>query len=151
MRIHHILVALLLAFAVNQVGAGTLVEFKFDDPQQTEDFRTLASELRCLVCQNESLAGSNAELAQDLRKEIYEMMQAGKTKEEIIEFMVVRYGDFILYRPPLKPSTYPLWFGPFLLLAIGQLEIAAAVGTVDAYDVSPVTRACTTRVVSHRR
>ena len=119
MRTQHILTALLLIFAVSQAGAGTLVEFKFDDPQQTEDFRTLATELRCLVCQNESLAGSNAELAQDLRKEIYEMMQAGKTKEEIIEFMVARYGDFVLYRPPLKPSTYPLWFGPFLLLAIG--------------------------------
>lgn len=117
MKAHPIVFALLLA--ASQAGAGTLAEFTFDDPQQTEDFRALTAELRCLVCQNESLAGSNAELAQDLRKEIYEMMQAGKSKEEIIEFMVARYGDFVLYRPPLKPSTYPLWFGPGLLLALG--------------------------------
>ena len=119
MRIQAVVLALLLAFGLGQASAGTLAEFTFDDPAQTEDFRILTSELRCLVCQNESLAGSNADLAQDLRKEIYEMMQAGKTKEEIIEFMVARYGDFVLYSPPLKPSTYPLWFGPLLLLAIG--------------------------------
>lgn len=119
MRIQPIVLALLLSFGLGQASAGTLAEFTFDDPAQTEDFRALTSELRCLVCQNESLAGSNADLAQDLRKEIYEMMQAGKTKEEIIEFMVARYGDFVLYSPPLKPSTYPLWFGPLLLLAIG--------------------------------
>jgi len=119
MRPHPALFALLLTILASQGSAGTLAEFTFDDPQRTEDFRALTSELRCLVCQNESLAGSNAELAQDLRKEIYEMMQAGKSKEEIIEFMVARYGDFVLYRPPLKPSTYPLWFGPFLLLALG--------------------------------
>ena len=119
MRIQPVVLALLLSFGLGQASAGTLAEFTFDDPAQTEDFRILTSELRCLVCQNESLAGSNADLAQDLRKEIYEMMQAGKTKEEIIEFMVARYGDFVLYSPPLKPSTYPLWFGPLLLLAIG--------------------------------
>lgn len=124
MKIQPILLSLLLV--VSQTGAGTLAEFTFDDPQKTEDFRALTSELRCLVCQNESLAGSNAELAQDLRKEIYEMMQAGKTKEQIIEFMVARYGDFVLYRPPLKPSTYPLWFGPFLLLALGGFVLFRA-------------------------
>jgi len=121
MRIPPFLIALLLGLALTQAGAGTLAEFTFDDPQQTEDFRALTSELRCLVCQNESLAGSNAELAQDLRQEIYEMMQAGKSKQDIIDFMVARYGDFVLYRPPLKPSTYPLWFGPVVLLAIGGL------------------------------
>jgi cytochrome c-type biogenesis protein CcmH len=120
MRTPSILIAPLLALALTTLAwAGTLAEFSFDDPQKTEDFRALTSELRCLVCQNESLAGSNADLAQDLRKEIYEMMQAGKSKEDIIDFMVARYGDFVLYRPPLKPSTYPLWFGPLLLLLIG--------------------------------
>ncbi|MBA1331245.1 cytochrome C biogenesis protein, partial [Candidatus Endoriftia persephone str. Guaymas] len=78
----------------------------------------------CLVCQNESIAGSNAELAQDLRQEIYEMMQQGQSKEQILSFMVARYGDFVLYDPPVKPSTYPLWFGPLILLLIGAVLLA---------------------------
>ena len=76
----------------------------------------ISSELRCLVCQNESLAGSRAELANDLRREIRSQIKAGKTNSEIMEFMVNRYGDFVRYRPPLKVSTLLLWFGPALLL-----------------------------------
>ena len=76
----------------------------------------ISSELRCLVCQNESLAGSRAELANDLRREIRKQIEAGKTNSEIMEFMVSRYGDFVRYRPPLKSSTLLLWFGPALLL-----------------------------------
>ena len=76
----------------------------------------ISSELRCLVCQNESLAGSRAELANDLRREIRNQIKAGKTNSEIMEFMVNRYGDFVRYRPPLKGSTLLLWFGPALLL-----------------------------------
>ena len=76
----------------------------------------ISSELRCLVCQNESLAGSRAELANDLRREIRNQIKAGKTNSEIMEFMVSRYGDFVRYRPPLKVSTLLLWFGPALLL-----------------------------------
>ena len=76
----------------------------------------ISSELRCLVCQNESLAGSRAELANDLRREIRSQIKAGKTNSEIMEFMVSRYGDFVRYRPPLKVSTLLLWFGPALLL-----------------------------------
>ena len=76
----------------------------------------ISSELRCLVCQNESLAGSRAELANDLRREIRKQIEAGKTNSEIMEFMVSRYGDFVRYRPPLKGSTLLLWFGPALLL-----------------------------------
>ena len=76
----------------------------------------ISSELRCLVCQNESLAGSRAELANDLRREIRSQIKAGKTNSEIMEFMVNRYGDFVRYRPPLKGSTLLLWFGPALLL-----------------------------------
>lgn len=79
----------------------------------------ISDEMRCLVCQNESLSGSRAELAQDLRREIRTMIKAGKTDHEIKDFMVNRYGDFVLYRPPMKATTYLLWFGPFLLLAIG--------------------------------
>ena len=77
------------------------------------------SSVRCLVCQNETLADSRAELAVDLRREIREQMKAGRSDEQITAFLTERYGDFVLYRPPLKPSTYPLWFGPFVLLAGG--------------------------------
>ena len=101
----------------------TLEEFQFSDPVQTAAFRRLSEELRCLVCQNESLASSQADLAQDLRKEVYRLLQSGKTREEVIAFLVERYGDFVLYDPPLKPSTYPLWFGPFILAGIGALVL----------------------------
>jgi cytochrome c-type biogenesis protein CcmH len=78
---------------------------------------TISDELRCLVCQNESLSGSHAELAQDLRREIRTLIKQGKSDADIMDFMVSRYGDFVRYRPPLKATTYLLWFGPFLLLA----------------------------------
>jgi len=78
----------------------------------------IAEELRCLVCQNESLAGSRADLAQDLRREVRKLITEGKTDAEVKEFMVSRYGDFILYRPPVKPTTWLLWGGPFLLLLV---------------------------------
>lgn len=108
------------------VASGTLAEFQFDDPARKVEFRSIIEEMRCLVCQNESLAGSNADLAHDLRVEIYEMFLAGKTKEEIIAFMVERYGDFVLYRPPFKPSTYPLWIGPVLLLIVAVFFLSRA-------------------------
>lgn len=79
----------------------------------------ISSELRCLVCQNESLAGSHAELANDLRREIRTLITDGKSDDEIMEFMVSRYGDFVRYRPPLKGTTLLLWFGPGVLFVIG--------------------------------
>ena len=89
------------------------------DEAAEKRLNAISSELRCLVCQNESLAGSNAELAQDLRREIRGMIQAGKSDGEIMDFMVSRYGDFVRYRPPLKGTTLLLWFGPALLFAGG--------------------------------
>ena len=82
-------------------------------------FNKLSNELRCLVCQNQAIADSNADLAKDLRDEIYGMLQQGKTEQEIVDFMVARYGDFVLYRPPMKPMTYVLWFGPAIALLAG--------------------------------
>jgi len=79
----------------------------------------IADELRCLVCQNESLAGSRAELAEDLRREIRTLIRAGKTDPEILEFLVSRYGDFVRYRPPFKPMTWVLWLGPVVLMVLG--------------------------------
>jgi cytochrome c-type biogenesis protein CcmH len=88
---------------------------RFDTPEQEARYKTLVNELRCLVCQNQNLADSNAELAQDLRRQTYEMITKGSTDKEIVDYMVQRYGDFVLYRPPLKPSTVVLWAGPFLI------------------------------------
>ena len=90
-----------------------------DDPVIEARLHRLSTELRCLVCQNETLAESRADLANDLRREIRDMMKAGKSDREITEFLVVRYGDFVLYRPPVKSTTALLWGGPFALLVIG--------------------------------
>ncbi len=122
MSLRGLLFTLIWLFSVNiPLSAATLSEYKFEDAAKTEDFREIIEEMRCLVCQNESLAGSNAELAVDLRNEIYDMMQAGQTKDDVIQFMVARYGDFVLYNPPMKPSNYPLWFGPLILFLIGAI------------------------------
>lgn len=90
-----------------------------DDPVLEERVLNLSRELRCLVCQNETLADSRAELAVDLRNQVREQMKAGKSDEEIIAFLTARYGDFVLYRPRVRPVTYVLWFGPFILLLAG--------------------------------
>lgn len=116
--------------------AGLLLTLSFFLPSQAKEAPPLAqdeaaekrlvaisAELRCLVCQNESLAGSQAELAQDLRREIRGMIQQGKSDSEIMDFMVSRYGDFVRYRPPLKGITLLLWFGPGLLLVGGLASL----------------------------
>ena len=84
----------------------------------------LAQNLRCLVCQNESLASSHAELAEDLRQEVREMMEKGKSDKEIVAYLVARYGDFVLYNPPVQHNTLLLWFGPFAMLLIGAVILA---------------------------
>lgn len=89
------------------------------DPVVEQRLIAISEELRCLVCQNESLAGSRADLAMDLRRELRTLIKQGKTDNEIKEFMVSRYGDFVLYRPPVKPSTWLLWAGPFGLMLAG--------------------------------
>src|SRR5712664_1187121 len=92
-----------------------------EDPQIDQRMQALTQQLRCLVCQNETLADSRADLAEDLRKEIREQMKAGKSDQEIIAFLTQRYGDYVLYKPPVKATTYLLWFGPFVLLLGGTL------------------------------
>jgi cytochrome c-type biogenesis protein CcmH len=111
------LLALLLA--VGPSAYATIETYTFDTPEQERTYKHLIDELRCLVCQNQNLADSNAELAQDLRRKTYEMVKAGKSSEEIVDYMVQRYGDFVLYRPPLRGTTVALWAGPFLILAVG--------------------------------
>ena len=94
------------------------------DPVAEKRLQSLSEELRCLVCQNQNIADSNAELAQDLRREIRTMIGAGKSDREIIDFMVVRYGDFVLYRPPVKGITLLLWGGPLALMLLGLVILA---------------------------
>jgi cytochrome c-type biogenesis protein CcmH len=110
-----LLAALLLAGA--QSAPAREAQPLAEDPRTEARLAAIAEELRCLVCQNESLASSRADLAQDLKREIREQIRAGKSDAEIREFMVRRYGDFVLYRPPLKESTLLLWGGPFFLLS----------------------------------
>jgi cytochrome c-type biogenesis protein CcmH len=93
------------------------------DPALDKRVAGLAHELRCLVCQNQTLAESNAPLAVDLRNQIREQLQAGASEQDVLDFMVARYGDFVLYRPPFKATTLLLWVGPFLLLALGVVVL----------------------------
>ena len=90
-----------------------------DDPVTEQRLISISEEMRCLVCQNESLAGSRSDLANDLRREIRTLIKEGKSDEQIRSFMVERYGDFVLYRPPVKPTTWLLWIGPFVILLVG--------------------------------
>jgi cytochrome c-type biogenesis protein CcmH len=115
-----LLIAPLLVPAPAPAGEATPTE---QDPVAARRSVKLAEELRCLVCQNQSIAESNAELALDLRRQINEQIAAGRSDREIVDFMVQRYGDFVLYRPPLKATTLVLWSGPFLLLVAGVIVL----------------------------
>jgi cytochrome c-type biogenesis protein CcmH len=110
--------ALLVAVALAACLAAPLAR---PDAALDARLKDLETQLRCLVCQNQTLAESNAPLAEDLRKEVRELALAGKSNDEIRAYLVARYGDFVLYNPPVKPTTYLLWFGPFLLLAGGTI------------------------------
>jgi cytochrome c-type biogenesis protein CcmH len=101
--------------------AGREAPLMAEDPKLEARLVDISQELRCLVCQNESLASSHAELADDLRQEVRELIRSGKSDQEIKDFLVSRYGDFVLYRPEVKPLTWVLWFGPFLLLVIAAI------------------------------
>jgi len=94
------------------------VLYPFSNPHQRQQFVTLTNEIRCLVCQNESIAASNAKLAADLRGEVYRMVLQGQSDQQIKAYLVRRYGDFVLFKPPVMKRTYVLWFGPFVLLLL---------------------------------
>ncbi|MDN5872276.1 MAG: cytochrome c-type biogenesis protein CcmH [Nitrococcus sp.] len=94
--------------------------YQFDNTDQAKRFQELTGQLRCLVCQGESIADSNADLAKDLRSQVHDMIVAGRSNPQIIDFMTARYGDFILYKPPFAPRTYFLWIGPLVLLLLAS-------------------------------
>lgn len=96
---------------------------QFDDPVKQQAYENLVKELRCLVCQNQSLADSDADLAKDLRTEVYNIIQSGKSEQDAVKFLVDRYGDFVLYKPPLKTTTSLLWLGPFAVLLTGLVYL----------------------------
>jgi len=117
------LYALVLALlAASGSGAKEATQLA-EDPVVEQRLIAISEEMRCLVCQNESLAGSRSDLAMDLRRELRGLIKQGKTDAEIKEFMVSRYGDFVLYRPPVKPTTWLLWAGPFGLMGIGVMAL----------------------------
>lgn len=99
-------------------------DVRFEDPEQQARYDTLINELRCLVCQNQTIADSNADLALDLRNKVAEQIAAGKSDAEVVDYLTARYGDFVLYRPPVQANTILLWAGPFLLLGIGVVVLA---------------------------
>ena len=140
LRLWGILLLLFLALPLQAREAAPLAA----DEVTEKRLVAISSELRCLVCQNESLAGSNAELASDLRREIRNMIRDGKSDAEIMEFMVSRYGDFVRYRPPLKGSTLLLWFGPALLFLVALLAmiryLRRRAAAPDAAPLSPEQR-----------
>ena len=115
------LLTLVIFVFMSHVSYARIEVHQFKSQQQEQRYKTLINELRCLVCQNQNLADSNAELAQDLRKKVYNMVMEDKSDKQIHEYMVDRYGDFVLYRPPFKMRTYLLWTGPFLILATGLI------------------------------
>jgi cytochrome c-type biogenesis protein CcmH len=116
-----VFLALLMAGTVIAREAAPLA----DDEVVEKRLVKIAEELRCLVCQNESLAGSRADLANDLRREVRGLIKQGKTDQEVKDYLVSRYGDFVLYQPPVKPTTWLLWAGPFVLLVLGIVVLIA--------------------------
>ena len=124
------LLALLLAFApwtATAQVATNAAPLEFTSQAEEERFHALVNELRCVMCQNQSLADSNAQIARDLRAEVLQLMRSGKDDEEVKQFLVQRYGEFVLYRPRVGSHTWLLWFGPLLLLAAGAWWVVVIV------------------------
>ncbi|KFN48430.1 cytochrome c-type biogenesis protein [Arenimonas metalli] len=119
------LLFLLLMLASLVATAAAPIEFR--DAAEETRFRALAAELRCVMCQNQSLADSNAQIAEDLRRQVLDLMREGKSDDEIKDYLVARYSDFVLYNPPVKPSTWLLWFGPALILLGGAAVLVVVV------------------------
>lgn len=119
-----LLVLVLLAFAGSAMA---IMPKEFQSPEEAERYRSLSHEIRCVMCQNQSLADSPAGIADDLRYQLLARMREGYSDEQIRDWFVARYGEFVLYRPRLNPTTWALWFGPFLLLAIGVWSLVAVI------------------------
>ncbi|OUS25967.1 cytochrome c-type biogenesis protein CcmH [Thalassotalea sp. 42_200_T64] len=113
----------MIVFATFTISAGPIDTYKFPDEVTKKRFSELTYELRCPKCQNQNLADSNSPIAQDLRKEVYDMLLDGRSDSEIMDYMVQRYGEFVLYRPRVSSITYILWFGPIVFILIGGFVV----------------------------
>jgi cytochrome c-type biogenesis protein CcmH len=151
--VKRLLACLVFVSGIGSFGAHASSEAANAEAKLDRRVHLFSKDVRCLVCQNESLADSRAELALDLRREIRKQMKAGKSDEEVVAFLTERYGDFVLYRPPLKPSTYPLWFGPFALLAGALAALCRSLihrSAVPDETLSPKERARIARLLNLR-
>ncbi len=119
--------SLALLLGVSHASASPVETFEFKNEVTKIRFQALSKELRCPKCQNQNLADSNSPIAQDLRKELYQLLQQGKADSEIVDFMVNRYGEFVLYRPRVSSLTYVLWFGPVVLIMLGIIVVIVVV------------------------
>jgi cytochrome c-type biogenesis protein CcmH len=133
-------VLLLLLLASAQYAFAKEAAPAADDPVIEQRMSEIASELRCLVCQNQTIVDSNAPLAVDLRNEIRNQLKQGKSAREIMDYMVARYGDFVLYRPPLKATTVLLWLGPLLLLLAGTIVMFRKIARRRVQVAAPLTK-----------
>ncbi len=127
------MVLLMLSPLANAVDARQMATAELQ-----ETYESINSELRCLVCQNQTIADSNAELAGDLRRQVAEMLQQGKSKQDIIDFMTQRYGDFVLYKPPFKGKTSLLWLAPGLFLVVGMVTVFFVVRRRKSASMQPI-------------
>ncbi len=118
---------LMLVLLMACTAAAALEPIKFTDEAEEARFRALSAELRCVMCQNQSLADSNAQIAHDLRLQVLSLMREGKSDREIKDYLVARYSDFVLYSPPVRPSTWLLWFGPGVILLGGAVVLVVVV------------------------
>lgn len=132
----HALLVVLLTFA-GMAHAQAIEPMPFADHAQELRFQHLTQQLRCPMCQNETLADSNAPIARDLRNQIFQLMQQGKSDDEIKQYLVNRYSDYVLYDPPLKPGTWLLWFGPLLILCGGAGVVLVAIHKRNRADSAP--------------
>lgn len=135
---HALLVALFVSIGIARASVEPL---EFRDAAEEARYKALIAELRCLVCQNQSLADSNAELAGDLRREVFNKMRSGASDKEIVDFLVARYSDFVLYRPPVKSTTFLLWFLPFGLIAGGAAVLVYVIRRRRPAEEAPLSDA----------
>ncbi|MBW8190771.1 cytochrome c-type biogenesis protein CcmH [Neiella marina] len=118
---------LVVGLAYSAVSFATIDAYPFDDNAKENQFRELINELRCPKCQNQTISDSDAGLAKDLKDKTYEMVQQGATKDQVIDYMVQRYGNFVHYQPPVQQTTWVLWFGPFVFLAVALLAVVLVI------------------------
>ncbi len=117
-------VTALLGLLLSLAAHGAIDTYEFKSEADRERYRTLVEELRCPKCQNQNIADSNAPIAMDLRREIYRMLDEGQSNEQIVDYLVARYGDFVRYKPPVNAKTVVLWYGPIALLVLGFVVLA---------------------------